>query len=152
EIARAAGPAGRVIGVECRSELLELARGEQAARSGHVEFRRGLPFDLRLDLELLDAELARRPIGSASDWVELRAREERLRSEQPLIADASIDCVVSVDTFNHLQPREQQQFFQEVFRVLRVGGRALVSDLVSDEELPDAIRQDPEFREWRAAG
>jgi len=35
--------------------------------------------------------------------------------------------------------------FREIFRVLRHGGRAVISDIVSDEEVPAHLRADPEL-------
>lgn len=118
----------------------------------NLELRRGLPCDLRLDLELLDLELARRPVQTAADWLELRAVEDRLRAERPLIADGGVDCVIAVGALNRLLPAEQDQFFREVFRALRVGGRAVVSDLVSDEDFGNGLRDDPALRRENIAG
>src|SRR5215469_12723403 len=82
--AQIVGPTGRVIGVDCNDEMLSLARRHQAEvarRIGYdvVDFRRGLIQDLRLDLDLLAAELAARPIDSPSRWLEMRSFEETLR-------------------------------------------------------------------------
>lgn len=138
-----AGPTGRVIAIEPDPETLSAARrerprgaaGPSSSISSTLEFRRGMYHDLQLDLDRLDAELANRPVATASAWMELRTLEDRLRREQPLIADASVDCVVSQSALNRLQPQEQERFFHELFRVLRVGGRAVISDLVADEEV-----------------
>ena len=35
--------------------------------------------------------------------------------------------------------------FNEIFRVLRRGGRAVISDIVSDETIPERLRQDPKL-------
>jgi len=148
--AQVVGEAGRVIGVDCNDEMLALARRhrqEVADRLGfaNVEFRAGLIQDLRLDLDLLHDELARRPVRDRRGWLELRGLEETLRRERPLIADESVDCVISNCVLNLVRNADRAQLFAEVFRVLRRGGRAAISDVVADEDVPEHLRQDPEL-------
>ncbi|MBI2478405.1 MAG: methyltransferase domain-containing protein, partial [Planctomycetia bacterium] len=61
----------------------------------------------------------------------------------PLIASESVDCVVSNCVLNLVRPEDRQQLFREVFRVLRRGGRAAISDIVSDEDVPAHLQADP---------
>ncbi|HWB11692.1 MAG TPA: methyltransferase domain-containing protein [Pirellulales bacterium] len=145
--AQLVGPAGRVIGVDCNEEMLSLARrhqGEVGRRLGYdvVEFRRGLIQDLRLDLDLLAAELAARPVDSPSRWLEMRSLEEVLRRERPMIPDKSVDCVVSNCVLNLVRLDDRTRLLSEVFRVLKEGGRAAICDIVSDRDVPDRLQQD----------
>ncbi len=55
------------------------------------------------------------------------------------VADNSVDVVISNCVIN-LSP-EKKRVFQEAFRVLRAGGRLVVSDIVLLKELPDLIRE-----------
>lgn len=146
-LAQLVGKPGRVIGVDCNDEMLALARSHQqtvAERIGfsNVDFRYGLIQDLRLDLDVLGQELVQHPVRDPADWLALRDLEQRLRREQPMIADESIDCVVSNCVLNLVCQQDRRQLFDEVFRVLRHGGRAAISDIVSDEDVPDNLQRD----------
>ncbi len=57
------------------------------------------------------------------------------------LGDAVADVVVSNCTINHAPDKEA--VFREIRRVLRAGGRFVVSDVVSEEELPESVRSDP---------
>src|SRR5690606_37591131 len=72
------------------------------------------------------------------------ATADQLRSESPMIADHSVDCVVSNCVLNLVRPQDRRQLFSEVFRVLKRGGRAAISDIVSDEDVPAHLQADPE--------
>ena len=100
--AQVVGPQGRVIGIDMTDSMLEVARRNApivAGRIGfaNVEFRKGRIQDLALDLERID---------------------------RPLVADSSIDVVVSNCVLNLVEAHAKKQLVTEIFRVLRDGGRA----------------------------
>ena len=148
--AQLAGPKGRVIGVDANDEMLALARGAApivAERLGfaNVEFRRGRIQDLALDLDRLDAWLARHPVASARDLADLEGEQARLRRDLPLVADASVDLVVSNCVLNLVRDQDKDRLLQEIFRVLKVDGRIAICDIVSDEPVPQRLKDDPDL-------
>ena len=144
------GPAGRVIGVDMNDDMLALAdrhRGAVAERVGHanVEFRKGRIQDLRLDLGRVDAWLADRPVRDANDLIALEQFMHESRAAHPLVASESVDVVLSNCVLNLVRPAEKAQLFAELFRVVKVGGRVAISDIVSDEDVSEALQRDAEL-------
>lgn len=144
------GPTGRVIGIDANAEMLALARGAAprvAERTGdaNVVFRRGRIQDLALDLDAVDAYLAANPVRSAADLARAEAALAELRRDRPLVADGSVDVVISNCVLNLVRPEDKRALFAEIHRVLRRGGRAVVSDIVSDQDVPAHMQRDPEL-------
>jgi len=151
--AQVVGPRGRVIGVDENDKMLALARTHrpEVARRlgfGNVEFRKGRIQDLSLDLDALQARLAAHPVRDVDELEELFEWRERQRIERPLIATASIDIVVSNCVLNLVRHEERRRLFAEIHRVLKPGGRAVISDIVSDRPVPDDLRADAQL--WSA--
>ncbi len=146
--AQVVGAKGRVIGVDMNDEMLALARRSApvfAQRVGYdnVTFLKARIQDLGLDLEKVDAQLARSPVRTSSELAHLEAELARLRQTEPLVRDASVDVVVSDCVLNLVRSADKAALFREIHRVLKKGGRAVISDIVSDEEVPGHLQADP---------
>ena len=152
-IAQIVGAKGKIIGVDFNPPMLELARKYQKTVGDelgyyNVEFRRGKIQDLKTDLEMVDRYLQANPVRSVADLARLEAFENKIRREQPLVPDESIDVIVSNCVLNLVRPEDKNALFAEMYRVLKRGGRVVISDIVSDEPVPEHLAQDPDL--WSA--
>ncbi len=142
------GESGAVIGIDTNAEMLALAnkyRNELAEKIGfaNVEFRYGKIQDLRTDLKLVNEYLKENPINSTQDFANYESFVQRIKIEKPLVADDSIDVILSNCVLNLVKPEFKEQMFEEIFRVLKRGGRVAISDIVSDEDVPQNLQDDP---------
>jgi ubiquinone/menaquinone biosynthesis C-methylase UbiE len=145
--AQMVGPKGRVLGVDFNSEMLALARKHQpgvAAALGYdnVRFYRARIQDLALPLDEVDAYLKANPVRSSADLRRFEEFQERLRKAAPVIANESVDVIISNCVLNLVREADREQLFREMFRVLKRGGRVAISDIVSDEPVPERMKQD----------
>src|SRR5881296_1066560 len=148
--AQVVGATGKIIGIDMTDEMLALARRNApivAERLGYanVEFRKGRIQDLALDLEQLDQELKGHPVSDDASFPAADELAQDLRLRRPLVASDSIDLVVSNCVLNLVEPNSKRQLFEEIFRVLRKGGRAVIADIVSDEPVPERLQEDPKL-------
>ncbi|MBW2493837.1 MAG: methyltransferase domain-containing protein, partial [Deltaproteobacteria bacterium] len=148
--AQIAGPKGAVIGVDLNEDMLRLARASapavaEALGYANVEFRRARIQDLALDLDALDEWLAEHPVRGGADLAAFEEASERLRRTSALVADASVDLVVSNCVLNLVQEADRHQLVEEIFRVVKVGGRIAISDIVSDEAVPEKLKANAEL-------
>src|SRR6266508_535183 len=128
-IAQIVGAQGKVINIDFNPPMLALARKYQesiGSKLGYhnIEFRRGKIQDLKTNLELVDQYLNENPVCSVADLARMEDFENRIRQGRPLIADESIDVIVSNCVLNLVRPEDKKQLFSEMYRVLKRGGRA----------------------------
>jgi arsenite methyltransferase len=118
----------------------------------------------------IDCFLASRKVGPSGRVIGVdmtpemidRARENALKNGSPNVefrlgeienlpaADNSVDVIISNCVIN-LSP-EKDRVFREAFRVLKPGGRMLVSDLVLSKPLPKVLRESAEIYAACVAG
>jgi len=156
-LAQRVGAGGLVIGLDFNDAMLDVARkhrDEMAERLGYrnVEFHKARIQDMGLDLERARQWLDARPIASIEQAWEFEAYCEGLRREAPLIADATVDVVVSNCVLNLVKADDKRRLLTEIHRVLRAGGRAVISDIVCDEDPTPEIMSDPDLWSGCIAG
>lgn len=64
------------------------------------------------------------------------------------VQTSSVDVVLCLDLLNSLSPEAEEHCLREIRRVLRPGGRLILTDVESDFSLPFTSR-DSVFRSWR---
>jgi arsenite methyltransferase len=156
-LAQKVGIKGHVIGVDMNDAMLSLSRryldsiGQQLGYQ-NVQFVKGKIQDLALSVDLAEAWLQQHPISTIAHLADFEAECDRLRQTHPLIANDSVDAVISNCVLNLVQPQDKQQLFSEIFRVLKNGGRAVISDIVCDEDPTPNIISDPDLWSGCIAG
>ncbi len=155
--AQIVGPQGRVIGVDFNPVMLELACKHQpcvAAALGcdNVRFYRARIQDLALPLDEADAYLKANPVCSSDDLRRYEEFQARMRKAAPVIPDESVDAIISNCVLNLVREADREQLFREMFRVLKRGGRVAISDIVSDEPVPEQMKRDAQLWSGCIAG
>ena len=140
-------PDGANLGLGCGAPLehLDLKAGETV-----VDLGSGAGIDALIAARKVGAEgsvigvdmtpemlTAARKNAESAGAEQVDFREGRLESLP--VEDASVDAVTSNCVIN-LVP-DKSLVFNEISRILRPGGRLVVSDIVLDGELPDSIRE-----------
>lgn len=156
-LAQKVGPTGRVIGLDFNDAMLELARqyeDEMAEKLGYrnFTFHKARIQDMALDLRAAEDWLKTCPIDSVEQLGRFHEHCDHLRTEHPLIADDSVDAIVSNCVLNLVKTEEKRDLFAEMFRVLKWGGRAIISDIVCDEEPTERIKRDADLWSGCVAG
>jgi len=147
-ISKKVGARGRVVGVDFNDPMLALARkyqGEMAGKIGwaNTRFVKARIQDMGLDLDELATWLAKNPVTTLDAADALEAEKRRLRAHAPAVPSDFADVVVSNCVLNLVATDEKGRLFDEIFRVLKKGGRAVISDIVCDQTPPESMRSDP---------
>ena len=94
--------------------------------------------DDMLDLARRNAPIVAERIG----WDNVTFHKGHIQ-DLSMVEDNSIDVVVSNCVLNLVDPVAKPQMFREIFRVLKKGGKAAISDIVADEAVPPHLQNDP---------
>lgn len=113
--AQIVGASGHVIGVDINDEMLALA------------------------------EKYKSQIGDSLGFHNVEFRRGEIQDLRPIVASDSVDIVLSNCVLNLVETAQKAQLFDEMFRVVKEGGRAVISDIVSDVEVPQTMRDDAEL-------
>jgi arsenite methyltransferase len=148
--AQLVGTSGRVIGIDMNDDMLALARRHQSAMASRlgndrVHFHKGYIQDLALDVEALEQWLGDHPVHDAGSYEAMRQWQQQQRRNAPLIADATVDLVISNCVLNLVADSDKSLLVTEIYRVLRPGGRIAIADIVSDRPASASMKQDPEL-------
>lgn len=156
-LAQVVGPSGTVTGVDFNDAMLALARKHRSAfarRLGYdnLRFVKARIQDLALDLERAEEMLRERPVSTLEVLAAFEEDCGRLRRIEPLIPDATVDVVVSNCVLNLVRSEDKDRLFAEIHRVLRPEGRAVISDIVCDEDPPPEVLADADLWSGCIAG
>lgn len=58
------------------------------------------------------------------------------------LPSSTVDCIISNCVVNLVPRNEKPLVFQEMFRLLKPGGRVAISDILATKELPASIKKD----------
>ncbi|WEW59843.1 S-adenosylmethionine-dependent methyltransferase [Emydomyces testavorans] len=143
-------PADANLGLSCGNPLAlaNLKEGETV-----IDFGSGAGFDVFLAAKhvgstgkvigvdmnkaMLERANANKEAAKADNvsFIESRITDVRL-------PDATADCIISNCVVNLVPEAEKQLVFNEMFRLLKPGGRVAISDILAKKQLPPEIRND----------
>lgn len=155
--AQIVGPQGLVIGVDMNEDMLDIARRAAPVVAerldyANVRFHKGRIEDLALDMDALGSYLTDHPISSTEDLLLFEEEMAQRREKEPMIPESSVDVVISNCVLNLVLPEAKKKLFKEIYRVLKPGGRAVISDIVSDQPIPETLATNPELWSGCIAG
>ncbi len=145
--AQLVGDNGRVIGIDMTDDMLALARqyqAEMAEKLGgeRVAFKKAYIQDLALGFDAMESYLQKSPIVDGPSLQRFNRWKEQHRQTSPLIADSSVDLVISNCVLNLVAEADRRQMIAEIFRVLAPGGRVAIADIIADERVPEHLKAD----------
>lgn len=144
-VSQIVGETDEVIGVDMNDDMLNLAKKYQnqiIEKIGYdnVSFYKGKIQNLKLDLEVLDKYLQEHLASDLNTYQSINQYINYLENEMTMIKDNSIDVVISNCVLNLVSTEEKEALFKEIYRVLKDGGKVVISDIVSNVEVPEQLR------------
>lgn len=99
------------------------------------------PGGVSFGMDITDAMLAKAAAAARSQGLG-NVRFIKGEIENLPFADESFHAVMSNCVINHA--RDKKKVYREIYRVLKSGGRFVISDAVTEKPLPDDVKNDPE--------
>ena len=120
--AQIVGADGAVIGVDRNVDMLALSRGAAAQVADAIGYA---------NVQFVDGSI--------------EALDALTSDGTPLVADASVDVVLSNCVLNLVNPSDRKRLLANIRRVLAPGGRVVISDIVCDQVVPQHLQEDPDL-------
>ncbi len=127
-------PGERVLDLGC-------GRGLETIAAGKLVGKAGLAVGLDLTPEMVQKAVENAGVEKVNN-IEFAVGN----IEELLFEDESFDAIISNCVINHA--KNKQLVYQEIHRILRPGGRIVISDATSKLPLPEHIKNDP--AQWAA--
>ena len=93
----------------------------------------------------MEQYVAEQPINDIETWQQFEAWQQGQIKDNPMIADNSVTLVISNCVLNLVDDNQKQQLVEEIWRVIEPGGRIAISDIISDCDIPQSMKDDPEL-------
>jgi len=116
---------------------LGCGRGEETLQAATLVGEDGFAWGLDITPKMIERAQERADQVSIKNVVFLLSSMEKIPIE-----DASLDAVLSNCAINHVD--DKVAVYREIHRLLKSGGRFVVSDIMTETPLPSEIKQDPE--------
>ncbi|MDD2534601.1 MAG: methyltransferase domain-containing protein, partial [Eubacteriales bacterium] len=131
------------LNIKLGETILDLGcgRGRETFEAAHLAGPTGRAVGLDLTQAMVDKASA-----TATESLDVQSGRIHVEFVQGDIerlpfADDSFDAIISSCVINHAQ--DKQRVYREIFRILRPGGRFVISDAVTKYPLPAAVKADP---------
>ena len=132
---------GNIVYLELKpgEKILDLGcgRGRETIEAARLIGNRGYAWGLDLTPRMIEAAKENALNEEVNNIEFIQASMEQI----PL-PENYLDAVISNCAINHVE--NKVEVYREIFRILKQGGRFVVSDIMTDTPLPQSIKEDPE--------